>query len=350
MNAKLLILSAVLVSPFVLAANAPLARLRFSVAEGTSLTKTFENKATLSLENQVIEGMSGSSAPEIEMSMVMNQHVVVTDEYVKMGDGVPTRLVRTYDDLGGDVTANQKMELMGQRNEREQNMRSKSALTGRKVLFAWDSEKNAFTKSFQPEDDEPALLAGLQEDMDLRALLPRGEVAPGDTWDVDLKDFHSVMMPGGNVSLVPETTDAESMKMGGGGQSLSQLIGPELTGSVRATLASVKEIEGVPCARIDLEVQLHSQVDMTESARKAVEEGEAPDGIEIAKIDVEFALDGKGELVWDLSAGHFRTFELSGRTSIKTSVHTKVEVNGKVRDIKQTSELAGTSGFSAKTK
>ena len=82
----------------------------------------------------------------------------------------------------------------------------------------------------------------------------------------------------------------------------------------------------------------------------AVEEGEAPDGIEIAKIDVEFALDGKGELVWDLSAGHFRTFELSGRTSIKTSVHTKVEVNGKVRDVKQTSELAGTSGFSAKTK
>lgn len=335
------------VAPLALSGNAPATRLRFAPAEGSSVTRTFEKKSTLSLEQQVIEGMTGPSVPDVEMTMVMNQHIVVTDEFARMREGSPARLVRTFDELEGEISATQTTELLGQRNEREQNMRSKSALLGKKVAFTWDAEHGRYDKAFVPEEKENDLLGALDEDMDLRVLLPAGEVAVGDAWDVDLASFHRVLAPGGDVALVPEATDDRSIRTRGDAQSLEQSLGKDLEGHVRATLAGTREVDGVTLARVTIEVNVHSDVDMTAAARKAQESSDGPAGVEIDSVRAEYSLEGKGELLWDLAANRFRSFELSGQTSIKSTVSTRVEVNGKMRDLKQTNVLAGTSNFTA---
>ena len=50
---------------------------------------------------------------------------------------------------------------------------------------------------------EAELLTNLDEDMDLRALLPAKEVAKGDAWDIDTKSLKSLLLPGGDLKLKP---------------------------------------------------------------------------------------------------------------------------------------------------
>lgn len=343
----LTLLAALAVAPFVLAANAPLARLRFAPAAGTSLTKTFEKKATLALEEQLIEGQSGASAPDVEMSMTMTQRVVVTDTYEALRDGGTARLVRSYDELAGDVSASQRMELLGQRSEREQNLRSKSVLAGKKVAFTWNAETKRHDLAFVPAEDDVAPLADLDEDMDLRVLLPDHEVAVGDAWDVPLDQFHRVLAPGGDVKLVPEATDDRSIRTSGSAPNLDRMLAQGLEGRVRATLAGTREVDGVLLAQITLDVDVHGDHDMTDAAKKAQEGSDAPEGVHVDKVEVAYGLEGKGELLWDVAGGHFRSFELSGQSSIRTSVRTQVDVNGKTREIVQRNTLGGTSSFTA---
>jgi hypothetical protein len=348
-----LLLSALLLSPgLLLGLNPAATKVKFAPADSSTLTKTFENKATLTLDSYTMTG--AGTSPEMEMTLTTKQNVTVSDEYVTVKDGAPKKLIRSFDDLAGDSSMSMKMSVMGQNHENSQNMRMKSELAGKKVVFTWNAEKSAYDKAFDPAEEKPDLLKDLAEDMDFRALLPEGDVKEGDTWNPDVTKVRYVFSPGGALALKPENADDASMKMGSDEiNSLSSAMGESLEGEVKAELAGVKDVDGVSCATIHLKFKVHSATDMTEQARKMIEKGELPPGVEsleIDHLDLEFKFEGEGDLIWDVAGGHFKSFELSGESTIKSDQGMKIGVQGKTMDLTETREMSGSTNYTATAK
>jgi hypothetical protein len=350
MNARTLLFAVASAAPIVLAAHGPAPRLKFAPEEGSSLTKTIENKATLSLDEFTVTG-TGGQAPSMEMTMTLHQKVVVTDQYVKMREGAPQKLVRSFDDMSGEASASMKSTVLGEKNTHDQNIRSKSALEGKKVVFEWDPDEKTYKKAFDPEEeDENEVLKGLDENMDFRQVLPAGEVKEGDQWDIPLGSVRTIFAPGGNLAMVPETADATSTKPGTETSSMSNMMGDKLEGTATGTLAGIVTVEGVQCARIHLALDVKSSLDMTDVARKNLEStGEQP-GFELQKVGLDFGFQGDGEVVWDLSAGHFRSLDVSGQMSIRTSQSSKFDIAGKSITVDETKSFSGRSSCSAKAR
>jgi len=218
-----LLIPIALLLPALLASHVPGDRIRFAPSEASSATKTFENQAEFSLDNISIRINGGDSPmkPEMEMSINSTQKVVVTDEYLANRDGAPKQLRRSFDELANDVAVAVKIEMIGQTQNNDHTIKGESELQGKKVVFTWDEDKGEYVKAFDPAADKDALLKDLEEDMDLRALLPKGEVKEGEEWDIDVKDLATVLAPGGNLSILPKEMDAEDMSMGMPGMTCS---------------------------------------------------------------------------------------------------------------------------------
>lgn len=353
MNARTILYCTAALAPILLATHSEPTRIRFGPADGSSVTKTFANKATLTLDRFTLSGLGGTQSPDMEGTRTTSQKLVVSDEYVKTKDGSPRILARTFDELGAEMASTMKQSMMGQSQTSEQNMRAKSELEGKKVVFTWDADKNEYKKAFDPTTGKDDLLRGLQEDLDLRGFLPKDDVKEGDSWEFEPRHLMPVFMPGGDLSLVPENVDEKSMKLGGDMGSMLATIGNSLEGTAKAKLVSVKDIDGVPCAAIRVQVKVHSKADMLEATRKALASGDLPPevkGIEFEKNDVKFTFEGEGELVWDLKAGHFRSLELSGQSTVQTEQTMSIEAGGKTMKLEQSQEMSGQATYSAKAK
>lgn len=348
---KTLFLTALLLAPALLALKPAAVRLKFAPADGTSLTKTFETKGTLSLTSFELKG--AGVTPDIELTLNTSQKIVVTDDYATVKSGRPWKLTRSFDELGGSSSAAMKMSVMGQSQDNEQNNQMKSELTGKKVVFTWDADKSEYSKAFEPAEDKKDLLENLAEDMDLRALLPETEVGEGDEWKPVVSDLRSLFAPGGSLALVPEASDDESMQMGNEMGSLAESIGEKLEGEATAKLVSIKEVDGRSCATIHLTLKVNAAADLTEVTRKMLEKRGTPqqvDSLEIDHVDMEFRFEGEGDLVWDIAGGHFRSFELTGQTVIKNETGTKISVQGKELTIEDSREMSGSTTYTASAK
>jgi hypothetical protein len=355
MKTKKILLTSALLLPALLAFRTPAAKVRFAPAEGSSAVKTFEHKAEFSLDNMAVtlNGQEAPAMPEMDMTMTSNQKVVVTDEYVANRDGAPKKLRRRFDELGNDTAMSMKMEMMGQTQNSDNNVKAKSELSGKTVVFTWDEDAKEYKKAFDPAEENAELLEDLSEDMDLRALLPQTEVAEGDEWDIDVKDLGSVLAPGGNLALVPEESGQDAMGMGSmsGMGSLSDWLGEMLEGTAKGKLVATRQVDGAQIAVIKITTKIHGSKDMTEMVSEAMEKAELPPGagdIEIDHMDVEFKMEGEGELLWNLTAGHMHSFELSGPMNVNIDMAMKMSAQGQNLSIEQAMEMSGTSTMTAK--
>jgi hypothetical protein len=352
---KVLILPAVLLPlPLLLGSNAPATRIKFAPAEGKSLTKTFEVKANLNLEDMTLGGAAGGMQPEMEMTMAVDYKVAVSDEYEKMGDGTPMVLKRTFDDLKSEVSTSMKMEIMGQKRDQDSNTNAESELTGKTVAFRWDAEKKEFKKAFEPAGPEEKLLEGLREDMDLRGLLPAGEVKEGEEWEIDPKALVDVLAPGGNLALKPKDAGDKEMSMGASGmENMAEMFGEDIEGKSKATFVGLREVDGAQYAVVKVNIDVKAKTDMTDKVREGLKKQDLPPEVgkmEFDHVDIEFALETEGELLWDVAGGHFHSLDLSGTTSFKSDQAMSMEVQGKSMKIEQSMEFSGTQSFSAKAK
>lgn len=346
---KLLLLAAPLAClPALLAVTTPVAKLRFAPAAGTKLTRTFENKTELSLDNfsMKINGQENMK-PEVEMTMTQSQKLVISDEFVKLHEGAPRLLRRKFDDLGSQMESDSKFEIMGQSQEANKTGKGISELTGKTVVFTWDEESKSFKTAFDPAEDKAELLKGLTEDMDLRVLLPKDEVKVGDEWDIDVTGLANVIAPGGEMKIKPEEkADAESpMGMGdmGGMGSMSDWLGDALGGKAKGKFTGMREVGGHSYAVIAVEVKAKGSKDLTERVKAEIEKA-AQEGMtmETESVDVEFEIAGEGELLWNVEAGHAHSFEFSGPSSARLDIAMKIEVQGQKMQFEQGLELSGT--------
>ena len=308
---------------------------RFAVREASTLHKEFEH--TLEVESTAIriyvagleELVDGSAT--IGLTAEDAGRIEVTDEYLSMAAGRPGKLRRTFDRI--ESREDQRMRFaMGQGHADSHKDRLKvesSELEGRSVLFALDPGTGSYETAFAGEGGEESLLDGLNEDMDFRFLLPPAKVAVGDAWSIDPKLCGAIFAPGGDLKLVDEEADEDP------GWGIGREIRRNLSGKARAVWKGVREEDGRRIGVVGLELDLKSA---GESGAKDPKAG---------TIRFRLALELVGDLVWDLDAGHFRSFRAGGKVRYDMAARKTTDVDGVPTEMRHEIDLEGEAEYTA---
>jgi hypothetical protein len=294
-------------------AFAPLAdEVSYHPKEGTALAREVRRSYELKLEEISVEINGQPMEVEGEMEIRDSLHIVVNDEIVKVGDGRPAKLVRDYETLSGETTESSD----GEDTTRERS----SALEGKKVAFTWGSDEERYEVAFAGGEGDGSLLEGLQEDMDLRAFLPTGEVGADDSWDVDAAALAVVLRPGGDVKLkVAEGADPAN--------EMGAEFSKNLSGDVTATYRGTREVDGVELAVIAIEAKVETHGGGDESQEAA------------------FTFELEGELLWHQGEGHPRSVELRGPMRVTVTQSRSQRQGEHELQIERTMQLAGKASF-----
>ena len=330
-------------------------RVVFGPAAGSKLTKTFVNSMDLELDDMSML-MNGEPAPfmdNMEMHMKSTATITVTDTYSELGEGRPKKLLRAFDEIGTDIEMDMSVEVMGQAQEQSPTGTGTSKLTGKTVQFELADE--AYQTSFpEGEEGDPELLKGLVEDMDLRVMLPgSGSASVGDSWDIDLHGLVDVLAPGGDLKMDIEMEGDDMMGAGvdpSMGSNLREYFGEMIDGSAKGTLTEVREAGDARVAVIDLAIEIDTSADMSEFMMEQMGE-QVPEGIEVSlsRADVEFELELKGQLLWNLTAGHVHGLELEGTSTVASDVEMNMDAGGQAMDMEMSMEMSGAMAVSVKT-
>jgi hypothetical protein len=198
------------------AAALPALELVFKVDEKTKLTKTFIDDASFSTTDFRIEidgtEIEGENLPKISIDVTNKTTVTVTDEYVKMAEGRPALLKRSFDKLSGESKEKVNMPEGAGGGDQEQDTKRESKLEGQTVLFTWDAKAEEYNATYDEssKDGDADLLLDLREDMDLRGFLPEKAVSEGDSWELTGRViFENVGIPGGDMHIDSEDDDPE---------------------------------------------------------------------------------------------------------------------------------------------
>ena len=348
-------LTALVASGGLCAASVAAAKIEFAPSSGASVTKSFQHTMELSLDNMnmLINGEESGLLPDIEMSLTMEQIVRVTDTYAASSGGRPTKLSRTFDELGWDADVDIQIDIMGSTQDQNQTMSGVSELEGKTVAFTWNDEDAEYKKSFDGEDGDSELLEGIEEDMDLRVLLPPGEVSEGDEWPIEVAKLRAILSPGGNLAILPEDLpgleDLSMMGNGLGAGSMSDMVGDILEGEAFGIFKGYREVDGVKVAVIEVRIDIESSNDLTDAVQELMDDIELPAEIgdlELDHMEMEFGFEAEGRLLWDVSAGRMFSFELSGDTELQVDQGLSINAQGNDMNMQQTVELSGTLNIS----
>jgi hypothetical protein len=318
------------------ALGSPAEEIAFRVAAGTTLARTLKNEYSMQLESVTLT-MDGEEVPaealgEFDIRIEHSESYAVTDGFEAVAAGRPQRLRRTFEDLRGRQSSSYSSE----EGEQDGAGDYESPLEGKTVVFSWNDESKRFDAAFAEgvEGDE-ALLADLDEDMDLRRLLPAGSVSEGESWEVDPHAFAAVLDPGGDLGL-----EDGRAKGGSPDRSVKEAqFRANLSGTITATFQGTRTEDGIRQAVIALVCNTSTH------AEEEIAGDEIPEGASgTERVEVRFKLEG--QLRWDLEHGHALSFELSGENGY-TSVQTiRDELDGESFVHSQTMVFSGESSFS----
>jgi len=299
--------------------------LTFSPAAGTTLQRDCSWSHTLELESLSVQ-FNGEDVPAeyleaAEGSMSREETIVVTDVLETMGDGRPERLVRTFDEL----SARETLAFGGEPSEEI----GASELEGKRVVFRWNAESDAHEAEWaEGEEGDEALLAELEEDMDLRALLPGRAVEPDERWEIEVEVFDRLLSPGGDLALVSPSDEEDE------DDDSDQQFRENIDGSFVARYVGSSEEDGTRVGVIAVTIEART------FAEQPLGEDERPEGFEGTRR-VEMEVELEGELHWDLEHGHARLFELSGTMALDMLQALRGEVEGESHEQSQRMEFAG---------
>ena len=321
-------------------------QLAFQPQAGSSLTKGYTiggeftlDDISLIVDGQDIGGMIGS----IDVSVKTESRIEVTDAYRAVAGGRPTDLLRTFEALASTV----HVEMTPAQAEMPE-MTSTSSLEGKTVAFRWNEEEKKYERSFHEDTGDDELLDGLEEDMDLRAFLPPGEVSDGDTWSVELSELDSVVAPGGNLCMLPENGEMDDETMQRFEEIFSDFeLGDVLEGECTCTFKGARDEDGVRVAEIAIEIEVSATMDLSElldkAIRAAIEQSGAEEMVDVTLDTADFNLDfeGKGTLLWNLAAGRMHSFQVNGDATMDIDLSIGLEAEGESHELDASLELSG---------
>jgi len=235
--------------------------------------------------------------PDIEMSMEMVATTTVTDEYIALAAGQPKKLSRSYDAVGSELEMDVVINMMGEEESQSPNGSGTSELEGSTVIFTWNDEDGEYELSFpEGEEGDADLLEDLSEDMDYRALLPDGELAEGESYEIDLMGLVNVMAPGGDLKIDLEVDGAQA-GMGPDPAMMSdfrQFFDDAVEGSATGKFVEMRDVDGTSVAVIELEMEISASADMSEMAAEAMGSEELPAEMSVDRMDLTMSLEGTG--------------------------------------------------------
>jgi hypothetical protein len=345
------LLLAVLASPLVLSSGLTREKVHFAPAEGASVTKDFSLTGKFELDDMqvLMNGAENEMMPKMEMTMGWEQAVKVIDQYVKVAEGKPGELQRRYDDIGQDMKVDVSMEMMGQSQDQSMTGTGTSKLEGKTVAFRWDESAEEYTKAFEEgSEGDSALLEDLQEDMDLRMLLPSEDVSEGDEWDIPLTSLVDLFSPGGDLKMDIEMSGEDpGMGMGGPGDpqlmsNMREMFGESVKGTATAKYTGMRDVDGQSCGVIEIKIDIESANDLKDKVEDMMGD-KLPEGMSasIDSFDVTFTYEGGGELLWDLRGGHAKGLDLKGDVSLQMDMAMAMNV-GQEMNIEMSMDMSGT--------
>ena len=131
-----------------------------------------------------------------------------------------------------------------------------------------------------------------------------------------------LLAPGGNHLVTPRTTNvfSRTIELGVGGD-LSEVLGPDLIGRATARYVGQREQDGRRLAAIEVAIEgLQSLRDRTELYRTAMPDEELREEARLVGVLLEYRLDARGELLWDLDLGHAHALELRGEETFVSTI------------------------------
>lgn len=218
-------------------------------------TKTEIETTAFSMERdgEPVEGRGGGGMGDSSTERV----VVYVDSVVEAEDGAPKKVARHFEDVGmsGSMGA----------GDFQRDLDRDSPLEDETLILTLDGEDvSAELESGSPED--PAMLTGHHLELPLDALLPKGEVSPGDSWEPSGADLMEALMMDNESALFPRPSmDGEGgggrgggrggFRGGfGGGGGTSFMANAEW--EIEAELTDAREdVDGVSCAVIELKAE-----------------------------------------------------------------------------------------------
>jgi hypothetical protein len=256
---------------------------------------------------------AGRDAGRLVMDMDFKKTIVVQDEYKKMDGARTLALERNYTTLTDHDE--RKIQMPGMPEPKEDKEDKESDLLDKTVLFSWNADEDRYDKKWVGEGGSEKRLEGLEEDMDLRCLMPKKAVSADDTWKVDLVEFGEVLGPGGDLGFSAKDKDEDDNQ-----------FEKNLSGEAVCTYAGTKDVEGRKLAVIQITCKARTFQEKEEGERE---------------MRVDFSMDLKGEALWDVGAKHLATYALSGDITAEMKITQAMEVQGQSHDLVVNVDLGG---------
>ena len=312
--------------------------LAFDPEAGLTVTKQFSLYYEMQIEDFAMEVDGediGAMIGVPEMVMEGENLFAFTDTYVEVEDGRPLVLVRSYEEALNEM--DMTISVMGQSDD--QSMSADAAIVGSTVRFTWDPDAEVYDREFaEGSEGDPDRLARLEEDTDLRMLLPGREVVEGDEWEVGCVFLKHLLMPGGDLGWDPSSFGLDEDEL----EEMEAFIEPMmersmqlyddlLVGNAKATYLGTEELDGSRVGLVGIEIDMDTTIDMTSwleemigIAMEAV--GDVPEDfmLDIGLADVGMVVTGEGILRWDLERDLLHGLDLE----VDTDWMFELEANG----------------------
>ncbi len=304
-----------LLAVFALSWRAPEAELAFAPAADSRVRRTFDESTRWRITelSQVLNG-EPVAGPTPEISGSNERKLIVLDHFAELGAKRPARLVRKFEELRGESRL--EFEVSGM----QENVKTAlaSALEGTRVEFTCGAADAPCKARFAEDSSggDGALLDGLAEDLDLRALLPSEDVGVEDRWTIDASRLSQVLAPGGQLALnaakgsIAPSELLDPLEVGTTVLCALSECSRELDGEVEAVWVSTRAVDGRALAAIELEWESSSTHDASKRVVQLLEAAGSPSSRTDIALEFVVASEGTGTLVWDLAAGRAHSFEL----------------------------------------
>ena len=312
-------------------------RIAFDPAVGLALERSWEDEHDLLSES--VRLMHGeASVPMAGQMRLRSRHVLkVIDHFRELADGRPTNLRRTFTECRRDSQMGFR-EMQGV-NPTAPMVQSSPLGKGVSVVFVWSPEESLYGRHYDATEGEEENLIGLEEDLDLGALLPPEPVAVGASWNVEPTALGQLFAPGGSIPYdLPRKTDPRLLRTldSGLASGLDHTFRGQYAGTFVVSLREVRETDGRREAVLALESDFKVSSDQVEQVQSKLGPAERAAGMVFQEATLVLQFQGSGELVWDLDGGFGRSLSMELEERAKQRL---VFVTAKTMDAKDTQDM-----------
>lgn len=279
----------------------PEAPIVFGPEEDLELSKRFETRLEFGVDDFVLR-LQGAEVPikfngrtPDEFEGVAEYVLATSDVYGPTGGGRPLSVTRTFEELGASLATSFDNDASVEADE----------FVGESVRFAWDSDTEQYVRSFESDGGaDEALLELLDEDLDLRALLPpQADVTDGEAWEVPWSRLSSLATPGLHADAMAGRPPFAAISA-----DLVDAIAEAFAGDVVLCTRGADREDGLVAIAIESEaggdvdsaplIELLASLDLG--------------GMQVEMLELSAELELSGELLWSAEHGHFDSLELDG--------------------------------------